>query len=156
MATAQGDLKLLQDPVAQELLQSRRPAHLAYSWLDSSPRVVPIWFHWTGEEVVLGTPPRAPKLKALPKDGGAVALSIDSDTWPYKVLQIRGTARVEMVEGVAPEYVEAAKRYFGEEQGRAWVEQVKGMSSHMGRIAVRPEWVAILDFETRFPSALSV
>ena len=29
------------------------------------------------------------------------------------------------------------------------------MSPGMGRIAIRPEWVAILDFETRFPSAMS-
>jgi hypothetical protein len=116
---------------------------------------VPIWFHWTGEEIVLGTPPKAPKLKALPRNS-TVALSIDSDTWPYKVLQIRGTARVEMVDGIAPEYEAAAKRYFGEERGRAWVEQVKSTGGGMGRIAIRPEWVAILDFETRFPSALSV
>jgi PPOX class probable F420-dependent enzyme len=155
MVTKQGELTLLQDSVAQELLQSRLPARLAYNWLDNTPRVVPIWFHWTGEEIVLGTPPKAPKLKALPRNP-TVAISIDSDTWPYKVLQIRGTARVEMVDGITPEYQAAAKRYFGEEQGRAWIEQVKSTNARMGRIAIRPEWVAILDFETRFPSALSV
>ena len=101
MGTRQGDLTLLQDPVAQELLHSRVPARLAYNWLDGSPRVIPIWFHWTGDEVVLGTPPRAPKLKALPANP-TVALSIDSDSWPYRVLQIRGTARVEMVEESRP------------------------------------------------------
>jgi nitroimidazol reductase NimA-like FMN-containing flavoprotein (pyridoxamine 5'-phosphate oxidase superfamily) len=154
MANKQGDLALLDDPIAKELLQSRLPARLAYTWLDNSPRVVPIWFHWTGQEVILGTPPKAPKLKALPRNP-AVAISIDSDSWPYKVLQIRGAARVEMVEGIAPEYEEAAKRYFGEEQGRAWVEQVKSTVPRMGRIAIQPEWVAIIDFETRFPSALS-
>jgi hypothetical protein len=77
------------------------------------------------------------------------------DTWPYRVLQMRGTARIEMVQGVAPEYEAAAKRYFGEEEGRAWVKQVKATISHMARIAITPEWVAILDFETRFPSAIS-
>jgi hypothetical protein len=145
---------LLQDPVAQELLQSRVPAQLAYSWLDSTPRVVPIWFHWSGEEVVLGSPLKAPKLKALPTSP-AVALSIDSDTWPYRVLQIRGAAQIQTVEGVTPEYEAAAKRYFGAEQGQAWVEQVRSTLTHMARIAVRPKWVAILDFETRFPSAFS-
>ncbi len=43
----------------------------------------------------------------------------------------------------------------GEEAGRAWVQQVGGMIPGMARITVRPERVAILDFETRFPSALS-
>ena len=61
----QGEIDLLSDPIAQELLCSRIPARLAYVWPDGTPRVVPIWFHWTGQEFVLGTPPKAPKLKAL-------------------------------------------------------------------------------------------
>ena len=154
MASRQGDLTLLGDPVAQELLQSAVPAQLAYVWRDGSPRVVPIWFHWNGEEVVLGTPLKAPKLKALPRSP-TVALSIDSHTWPYKVLQIRGQAQVQTVRGTTPEYEAAAKRYFGEEQGRAWVDRINNTFSHMARIGIRPQWVAILDFETRFPSAFS-
>lgn len=153
MATKQGDLALLKDPVAQELLQSRVPAQLAYKWRDGSPRVVPIWFHWTGQELVLCSPPKAPKLKALTQNR-AVAVSIDTDTRPYRVLQIRGAASVEMVEGIPPEYEAAAKRYLGEDQGQAWVERAKGMTPTLARIAVRPEWVGILDFETRFPSAM--
>jgi hypothetical protein len=69
MAGCQGDLALLNDPIAQPLLQSTIPARLAYSWTDGTPRVVPIWFHWTGEEFVLGSPPGAPKLKALASEG---------------------------------------------------------------------------------------
>ena len=148
----QGNLGLLQDPVAQELLQSRVPARLAYTWTDGMPRVVPIWFHWTGQEIVLGTPPNAPKLKALPKNP-QVALTIDQVDWPYKVLLVRGSAAVEMLDTVSPEYEASAKRYFGEEQGAAWVAGVKQMGP-MARIRVRPEWVSILDFQDRFPSAI--
>jgi hypothetical protein len=61
---------------------------------------------------------------------------------------------METVDGVAPEYAAAAERYFGPEQGRAWVEQVRGLMPRMTRIAVRPAWVGLLDFETRFPSAI--
>ena len=43
--TDQGDLELLQDPVAQDLLTSREYAQLAYVWHDGTPRVVPIWVH---------------------------------------------------------------------------------------------------------------
>ena len=154
MTARQGDLSLLRDPVAEVLLKSAIPARLAYNWLDGTPRVVPIWFHWDGREFVLGSPPRAPKLKALRKNP-KIALTIDDNAWPHKVLLVRGTATVEMVPGVVPEYAMAAKRYFGEAQGQAWVDQVTGMVSEMGRIAIRPEWVAILDFETRFPSALT-
>jgi hypothetical protein len=154
MTVPQGSLKLLHDPIAQELLRSTIPARLAYTWPDGMPRVVPIWFHWTGEEVVMGGPPDAPKMHAL-EANPAVALTIDGDSWPYKVLLLRGQAQVEIVEGVPAEYAAAAGRYFGEEQGAAWVEQVGQLLSHMGRIAVRPDWVSIIDFQTRFPSALA-
>jgi hypothetical protein len=153
MPTKQGDLALLNDPVAQKLLLSTVPARLAYTWHDGTPRVVPIWFHWTGEEIVLGTSPLAPKMKVLPHNS-KVALTIDSNDYPWKTLLIRGTARLETVDGVTPEYAAAAERYLGVEQGRAWVDQVRNLSRQMVRVAIRPEWVGILDFETRFPSAL--
>jgi hypothetical protein len=154
MAITQGSLVLLDDPIAQELLRSTIPARLAYVWLDGTPRVVPIWFHWTGREFVLGTPAKAPKLKALAKNP-KVALTIDDNTFPHKVLMVRGNAAVQMVDGIVPEYQLAAKRYFGEAQGLAWVEQLRGMTTGMGRIAIRPDWVGVLDFQTRFPSALA-
>jgi nitroimidazol reductase NimA-like FMN-containing flavoprotein (pyridoxamine 5'-phosphate oxidase superfamily) len=66
MTTEQGDLSLLDDPVAQELLHSTNLARLAYVWRDGTPRVVPIWFHWDGQMIVLGSPPNAPKVNVLP------------------------------------------------------------------------------------------
>ena len=116
--------------------------------------MIPIWFHWDGEKIVLGTPPNAPKVDVLP-NSSKVALTIDRDEWPYHALLIRGTAQVETVEGVASEYEACAERYFGAEQGKQWVETVRQMFSQMVRISVRPEWVSILDFETRFPSAIA-
>jgi hypothetical protein len=114
---------------------------------------MPIWFHWDGETIVLGTPPPSPKVNVLPTNS-KVALTIDRDEWPYHALLIRGTAQVERVEGVTPEYEMCAEQYFGEEQGREWVEGVRQMYPQMVRITVRPEWVGILDFETRFPSTI--
>jgi len=148
----QGSLELLNDPVAVTLMRSVNPARLAYSWSDGSPRVVPIWFHWNGSQFVLGSPPKAPKLKVLPADP-RVALTIDDNAWPYKELMVRGRASVELLDDVSPEYELAATRYFGPEQGPAWVSTLRGKP--MARIAVTPEWVGILDFETRFPSALT-
>ena len=149
----QGSLELLKDPVAEVLLSSTIPARLAYIWMDGTPRVVPIWFHWTGDQIVLGSPAKAPKLKALAADP-RVALTIDEhSTWPYKVLMIRGTAAVDMLDDVVPEYALSATRYFGPEQGPAWVATLGGKP--MARIAITPSWVGVLDFETRFPSALA-
>ena len=149
----QGSLELLNDPVAKALLGSVNPARLAYTWMDGSPRVVPIWFHWTGEHIVLASPVKAPKLRALAADP-QVAVTIDDNAWPYKVLLIRGRANVEMLDDVAPEYELAATRYFGPEQGPNWVNTLRG--TPMARIAITPSWVGILDFQTRFPSALTL
>jgi hypothetical protein len=143
----------LNDPVAQQLLTSKIPARLAYCWTDGTPRVVPILFHWTGEEIVMATPSRAPKLRAL-HNGASVAVTIDSNEFPYKVLQIRGKIRLDPVSGVVPEYAAAARRYLGEEGGAAWIAQLP-TDMRMWRISVSPEEVRILDFVTRFPSALS-
>ena len=154
MPAAQGSIALLDDPIAKELLSSKIPARLAYVWPDGSPRVVPVWFHWNGSRFVIATPPRAPKLKAL-KVNSKVALTIDDNTFPHKVLMVRGTVALEEMEGVVPEYELAAHRYFGDVQGRAWVQQVSQMLKRMVKITVRPEWVGLLDFESRFPSALS-
>ena len=134
-------------------MDSANPARLAYTWLDGSPRVVPIWFHWNGHQFVLGSPPKAPKLVALAADP-KVSLTIDDNAWPYKVLLVRGRAEVEMVDDVSPEYELSATRYFGPEQGPAWVSTLRGKP--MARIAITPNWVGIVDFETRFPSALTL
>jgi hypothetical protein len=150
----QGDLGLLQHPASQELLKSKIPARLAYVWSDGTPRVIPIWFHWNGREIVMATPPKAPKLKALARNP-KVSLTIDDNTFPHKVLLIRGIARLEPLDGIAPEYAMAAERYFGVEQGQAWVKNLRTMISSMVRITITPEWVGLLDFQTRFPSALA-
>lgn len=153
MPTKQGDITILNDPIAQELLRSTIPARLAYVWRDGTPRVIPTWFHWNGSEIVMGTPLKSPKMKAL-QNNAKVALTIDTESWPHRVLLLRGTARVETVDGVVPEYAMAAERYFGAEQGKAWVVQVGSLFPQMARIVVRPDWVGLLDFEQRFPSAI--
>ncbi len=150
----QGDLVLLQHPASQELLHSKIPARLAYVWTDGSPRVVPIWFHWNGHDIVMASPPKAPKLKALAKNP-KVALTIDDNVFPHKVLLIRGTARLEPVNGIVPEYEAAAARYFDPALAEGWLKQLRATVSLMVRITVTPEWVGLLDFQTRFPSALA-
>jgi hypothetical protein len=150
----QGDLSLLQSPAAQELLHSKIPARFAYVWTDGTPRVVPIWFHWNGKEIVMATPPKAPKLKALAKNP-KVSLTIDDNTFPHKVLLIRGSARLEPVDGIAAEYISAAGRYFDRQLADAWLTQLRTLISAQVRIIITPEWVGLLDFQERFPSALA-
>jgi hypothetical protein len=150
----QGDIRLLDHPASQELLHSKIPARLAYVWMDGTPRVVPIWFHWNGKDIVMASPPKAPKLKALAKNP-KVSLTIDDNTFPHKVLLIRGTACLESVNGIVPEYEAAASRYFDPALAEGWLKQLRSLVSSMVRITVTPEWVGLLDFQTRFPSALA-
>src|SRR5215204_2576760 len=90
--------ELLREPVAQELSAYRIPARLAYSWTDGTPRVVSIWFHWDGTDIVMASLPGAPKLKAL-HTGDRVAVTIDTNDPPHHILSIRGTAEVTETQG---------------------------------------------------------
>src|SRR6266536_3471314 len=63
MALPQGDLRLLESDVAKRLLTSSIPARFAYTARDGTPRVVPTWFHWTGDELVMPTFLSAPHVR---------------------------------------------------------------------------------------------
>ena len=153
MSTKQGDVGLLREPLAQELLQSKGPAHLAYNWRDGTPRVVPIGFHRNGEELVMATATDAPKTKVL-TNGSKVAVSIVPDFAASKILLIRGTVRADTVEGIAPEYTVMIHRTMSEEDAEALLKEAARLYPRMTRIFIHPDWVGIIDFETRLPSAV--
>lgn len=138
------------DPFAQQLLNSHIPARLGYVAEDGTPRVIPIAFHWTGEQFVLATPEGARKIASL-QANPAVALTIDTDTQPPTVLLVRGTVEVSMVDGVVPEYLLANRKMFPAEQFEGFREQVTALYDRMARIALTPTWATVHDFETRIP-----
>jgi hypothetical protein len=157
----QGDLRLLETDLAQELLGSSIPARLAYIATDGTPRVVPTWFAWNGAEVVMVTYVAGPnagirhpaaRIAAL-RANPAVALIIDTESSPPQSLTMRGRAAIDVVDGLAPEYVESAHRYLGDHAA----EMLAGMDqpgTAQARIVVRPTWVGLLDFAERLPSPL--
>jgi hypothetical protein len=146
-------IRVLSDPLAQELMQSSIPARLAYFGRDEFPRAIPIGFHWNGAEFVLATVPHAPKVSAL-KANPRVALTVDTNTFPPHVLLVRGTAAIDIVDGVPPEYLEASKKAIGPDQWDAFEQQVRALYKQMARIKITPVWAKLLDFETRFPSPI--
>src|SRR5215208_2322850 len=145
--------QVLNDPLAQELLDSNIPARLAYTGRDGAPRAIPIAFDWTGTEFVVCTPPHAAKVRAL-QANPRVALTIDTTTFPPHVLLVRGTARVEVVDGVPPEYLAGSRKIVGEARFPEFENQVQALYQQMARIAIVPEWAKLLDFETRLPRAV--
>lgn len=159
-ALLQGDLRLLESELARKLLSSRLPARFGYMAADGTPRVVPTWFQWTGDELVMATFISAPhvrhaagRLRAL-RANPSVAVSIDTDGFPPEVLTIRGEASVAEVDGIDPDYANAARRYLGEAAAATYLAQIDDPSTRMARIAVRPTWVGVIDFQSRLPSAL--
>jgi Pyridoxamine 5'-phosphate oxidase len=156
----QGDLRLLDTDAARRLFASVTPARVGYVALDGTPRVVPTWFVWTGEEFVMPTFISAPhvrhpaaRLRAL-RANPDVAISIDTEESPPTALLVRGRATITEVDGVDPEYAQAALRYLGEEAANPYLEMLDDPSTRMARIAVRPIWVGLVDFEARPPSPL--
>jgi hypothetical protein len=160
MTLEQGDQRLLDTDLAQRLLMSTIPARYAYTALDGTPRIVASWFVWTGEELVLPTFISAPhvshaayRVRAL-RANPDVAVTVDTEAFPPEVLSIRGKAEITQVDGIVPEYAQAAHRYLGSEQATAYLAEIDDPSTRMARIAVPPTWVGVLDFQTRLPSAL--
>lgn len=147
---AQGDPRLLETDLAHRLLASTELARLAYVARDGTPRVFPMLFHWTGQEIVFSTFAGAHKIAAL-RARPDVAITIDTAGPPLLVLLMRGQATVTDVDGIVPEYALAQYRYYGPEQGAASIAQVDHPRTRMARIAVRPTWVGAIDFMTRFP-----
>ena len=153
MMPQQDVIRVLSDPLAQELMQSNIPARLAYVGPDGFPRAIPIGFHWNGTEFVLSTAPHAPKVSAL-KANPKVALTVDTNAFPPHVLLVRGTATIDIVDGIPPEYLEASRKGVGADQWDAFERGVRSLYKQMARIKITPLWAKLLDFKTRFPTPI--
>lgn len=125
--------RVLSDPVAQELTQSGIPARLAYLGPDGFPRAIPIRFHRTGAPFVLCPVPHAPTASAL-NTNPKVALTVGTNAFPPHVLLVRGTAAVDIVDGVPPEYLAASRKGVGPDQWDAFEAQVRAMYKQLARI----------------------
>ncbi len=134
-------------PGAQALLASTSAAHLAYNAEDGTPRVVPVGFFWTGTEFVISTATTAPKVAAL-RARPEVALSIEGGDTPEqaRALSVRGRANIEIVNGVVPEYLEAARASMSAAAAAEFEKNCREMYEQMARIAIVPRWVRFYDF----------
>ena len=145
--------EILNRPTSQELL-ARDLTRLAYVAKDGTPRNVPIAFTWNGSEIVLCTTTNAPKLHALRNDP-TVALTIDTDVHPPKILLIRGRAELDVVEGIPDEYLQMNGTYeMTAEQRAEWETEVRSLYDSMVRIVVRPTWAKLIDFHETLPTAV--
>jgi hypothetical protein len=145
--------EVMNRPLSRELL-ARDLTRLAYVAKDGMPRVIPNGFSWNGSEVVMCTSKNAPKLRAL-AENPMVALTIDTEVHPPKILLIRGQAELDVVEGIPDEYLQMNGTYaMTPEQRVGWEAEVRSLYDGMVRIVVTPTWAKLIDFETTLPSAV--
>jgi len=145
--------EVLNRPLSQEML-ARGLTRLAYVATDGTPRCIPIAFTWNGAEIVMCTAKNAPKLPAL-RGNPAVSLTIDTEAHPPTILLIRGRAKLDVVDGIPDEYLQANGSYqMTPEQRVEWEAGVRSLYDGMVRIVVTPTWAKLIDFETTLPSAV--
>jgi hypothetical protein len=145
--------EVLEKAISQEMLQ-RDITRLAYVAKDGTPRAVPIAFTWNGTEIVMCTTTNAPKLAALRRNP-AVALTIDTEVHPPRILLLRGEAVLDEVEGIPDEYLQMNGTYeMTPEQRVSWEAEVRSLYESMVRIVVRPTWAKLIDFEETLPTAV--
>ena len=146
--------EILNRPISQELL-ARDLTRLAYVAKDGRPAIVPIAFTWNGAEIVMCTPKNAPKLPSL-RENPMVALTIDTEVHPPKILLIRGRAELDVVDGIPDEYlqIEQHLRDDARAAGRVGGGGAFALPDGMVRIVVTPTWAKLIDFETTLPSAV--
>ena len=144
--------EVLSKPLSQELLK-RDMARLAFVAKDGTPRVLPIAIYWNGSEIVMCTSKNARKVAALERNPD-VALTIDTEAHPPKVLLLRGKAELDPVDGIPSEYYETSGTYeMTPEQRQEWEKEIEATYvDGMVRIVVRPTWAKLIDFETTLPT----
>ena len=146
--------EVLNKPISQELL-GRDLTRLAYVAKDGTPRAIPIAFVWNGSEIVMCTLKNSPKISAL-QNNPMVALTIDTEVHPPKILLMRGRADLDFVDGIPDEYLQANTSYeMTPEQRVEWEAEVRSLYvDGMVRVVVTPTWAKLIDFETTLPSAV--
>ena len=145
---------VLDKPLTQEMLQ-RDIARLAYVAPDGTPRAVPIAITWNGTEIVMCTSTNAPKLTSL-RQNPAVALTIDTEVHPPKILLLRGEAVLDEVEGIPEEYLQMNGSYdMSAEQRVEWEREIHSLYPSMVRIVVTPTWAKLIDFEEVLPTPVA-
>jgi nitroimidazol reductase NimA-like FMN-containing flavoprotein (pyridoxamine 5'-phosphate oxidase superfamily) len=137
----------LSSPAAQDLLHSAPLARLAYNGHDGFPRVIPCGFYWTGEEIVVCTATTAPKAGAL-RERPHVAVTIDDAGTPAgaREVLVRGLARLDTVDGIPDEYLQAAAKTMQGTDLVGFEEAVRATYDQMVRISIRPLWARVFDF----------
>lgn len=150
---AQTVTETLAKPIAQELLDSAM-GRFSYLGADGDPRVIPLGFWVQGEKIVFATAVNSAKVTAI-RTNPRVALVVDKFGMPPRSLLVRGSATVEIVDGVPAEYLASAPKFIPAEAVDGWQAGVLALYDQMAVITITPDHVVLHDFETTIPKAVA-
>ena len=111
------------------------------------PRSAPVWYEWRDGAVVIFTGRSSLKWRNLQRTPRA-SVCIDARESPYAGVVIDGPVE-EVADGDDALYALAlriARRYYGEEEGRAFAEEYRGGSPGTVVFRVRPEHIVSWDY----------
>lgn len=115
--------------------------------------MIPVGFWWDGARLLVFTVPSSAKVPALRRNP-RVAITIDTEGYPPRVLLIRGRAELAEVDGMPEEYVAGSRKLVPAAAFDGWLAGVRALYERMTRIAITPTWAKLLDFETTIPKAV--
>ena len=82
----------------------------------------------------------------LLSSGDVVAVTIDTNDFPYRALKLRGPIGIEPADGLADAYRLAATRYLGHEMADRWCASLDG--ADQVAIRIRPTWASASDMSS--------
>jgi PPOX class probable F420-dependent enzyme len=98
----------------KDILDAPGFAHLATLGPDGAPQSSPVWYEWTGSELLISHTKNRQKYRNIRRDA-RVALSILDPDDPYRYLEVRGT--VELIDDPEAELIHTlAKKYTGKDR----------------------------------------
>lgn len=101
----------------KDILDAPGIAHLATLGPDGSPHTSPVWYEWTGSELLISHTKSRQKFRNVERDT-RVALSILDPEDPYRYIEVRGT--VEIIDDPEAELIHRlAKKYQGKDRYEA-------------------------------------
>ncbi|MDI1460585.1 pyridoxamine 5'-phosphate oxidase family protein [Catellatospora sp. KI3] len=142
------------DPIAKDLLNAAIPVRMAYIGPDGDPRVIPISFIFNGDTFEIFTLPASPKVAAL-RANPKVALTVDTESQPPRLLMVRGTATLTLVDGIPDDYLDTGRRLLRDSvQYANWEAHVTSLWDQLVRISITPTWAKVFDFGHQAPAAV--
>lgn len=143
--------RILAKPIAQDLLRSNIPARVAYVALDGTPRVIPVGY-WVGpDDIRFYSPVNSRKIDAI-RANPNLAVSIDTTgQMPPRILTLRGTASINIIDGIPQQYLEASLKNIGPEAYVGFEDMVRAMYKQMAEIVIDITWAKLIDFEETLP-----